>query len=403
MNKALESIKNCELCDNKPCLVGCPLDNDIPAFIKALANNNVQEAYKILTETTVLMSICGRICPHFKQCEGSCIKRHTNNKVRIGKLEAFVGDQALKNGWQYEVLGETKYRVAVIGGGPAGLTCAAFLRKYGVNVTVYEKYDYLGGLLIHGIPDFRLPKDLVNQVIDNILKMGIIVKYKQELGKNLNLNTLKQEYDAIFIAIGANISNKMHIKGENLKGVFGGNELLEKKKTIDFKDKDVIVSGGGDVSMDVARTIIRLRAKSVKIIFRRKENNMSADIKGIRAAKRDNVEIICNTTITRINGDKVVQSVSVEQLVDDKIIKQNISCDYVIMAIGSHPQRLVKKLDLELNDKGRILIDKNSMTSDSKIFAGGDIAGIKSTVAWAARSGRNAAYSILDYLKINID
>ena len=411
MDKILESINNCEFCENHPCLIGCPLDNDIPGFIKAIDDDDLKKAYDILSETTFLMSICGRICPHAKQCEGSCIKRHTNNKVKIGKLESFVGDIALKNNWSWKIKKNIGKKVAVIGGGPAGLMCASFLKKNGVDVTIYEKYDYLGGLLVHGIPDFRLDKELVKKVIDNIINLGIDVQYNYQLGKNIFLKDLINEYDAVFIGIGANVSNKLHIKGENLKGVYGGNELLEQKKNIDFKDKTVLVIGGGDVAIDVARTIKRLNPKEVKIIYRGSKKNMKAEPKELGMTKKENIEIIYNTNIIKINGKEKVSSIEVVDTttrIDEshKRIVENIpntnhllKCDYVITAIGSHAKPLIKKLDLELNNKGKLLIDKNGCTSNEKVFSGGDVAGIKSTVAWASRSGRNAAYAILEYLK----
>ena len=396
MDKNIKSINNCEFCDNKPCLIGCPLDNDIPTFINDLKNGNIKKAYETLYKTTVLMPICGRVCPHFKQCEGSCVKKKTNHKVRIGELEAFVGDCALDNNWEFSSPKETKYNVAVIGGGPAGLTCAAFLRKNGINVTIYEKRDYLGGLLVHGIPDFRLSKELVKNSTDKIKNMGIKVIYNQQLGKDFDLKKLKRKYDAVFVAIGANLSNKLHIKGEYLKGVFGANEILEKNKKIDFEGKNVIVYGGGDVAMDIARTVKR-KGADVKILYRRSEKYLSADYKEIKETLKEGIELICDTEIVEINGEKNVNNIVV--INNDK--KYEIKCDYVIRAIGSHPARLVKKLELALNDKGRIIIDKDGKTSSEKIFAGGDVAGVKSTVAWAARSGRNAAYSIIEYLNVN--
>lgn len=410
MNNNLKSIFNCELCDNKPCLIGCPLDNDIPEFIKQIRDGNFKEAYNVLAKTTVLMPICGRICPHFKQCEGSCVKKKTRNKVRIGKLEATIGDMALVNNWKFTTQEKTEYKVAVIGSGPAGLTCAAFLRKSGIGVTIYEKHDYLGGLLIHGIPEFRLPKEIVEKVVNNIVDVGIDVKYNMELGKNITLSSLKEEYDAIFLGLGANISNKMHIEGEKLNGVYGGNEYLEKNINLDLKNKIVVVTGGGDVAIDVSRTLIRKGAKKVLIIYRRSEKEMRAEIKEIAAAKKDGIELLCNTNIVKIIGEEKVEKIRVvktesrkdsneTEIIDIIGTEEEIECDYIFRAIGSHPSKLVKKLGLDLNEKGKILIDKFGHTSDEKIFSGGDIAGTKSTVAWAARAGRNAAYSIIEFLK----
>lgn len=407
----IKSIINCENCIKKSCIIGCPLDNDIPKIIEKVKDKEYEKAYKLFLKTTFLMPICGRICPHSRQCEGSCIKKNTFSKVEIGNIETFIGDLGLSNKWEIKVKKDTNYNVAVIGGGPAGLTCAYFLRKNGINVTIYEKHDYLGGLLIHGIPEFRLPKEIVKNVTDQIENMGIKVFYNKELGKDVSINYLKKKYDAIFIGIGANKSNKMHIAGERLKGVFGGNEYLENKKDINLKNKIVVVSGGGNVAMDVARTIKRKDAKEVYVIYRRSEKNMSADIKEIEEAKKDGIKFIFNTNITKINGQKYVSGVSlikteVVQNKKGKMVPQNIEgtdyklkCDYVFVSVGSHSDNVVRKLRLDLNLKGNIEIGKNGETSTKKVFAGGDVANVKSTVAWAARSGRNAAYAIIDYLE----
>ena len=401
---------SCELCSKEPCQVGCPLDNDISKFIKKIRDNNYKEAFNVLSNTTVLMSVCGRICPHFRQCQGSCIKAEVNSSVEIGKLEAFIGDMALDSNWNYKSPKETKYNVAVVGAGPAGLTCAAFLRKNGIGVTLYEKHDYLGGLLVHGIPEFRLPKDIVTKVTTNIVNLGIDVKYNMELGKNITIPELKKKHDAIFIGIGANIPNKMNIDGEKLKGVFGANELLERKLDIDYNEKTVIVVGGGNVSMDVARVAKRNGAKKVILTCRSKESEMTADIKEIEDTKNDDVEIRCQTNIVRITGDNHVEKVELvntEKIVDENGVSkyQNIegsnyavSCDYVIIAIGSHSINYVKKLGLDLNNRDKLLINKFGQTSDESIFSGGDVSITKGTVAWAARAGRNAAYGIIDYL-----
>ena len=224
INKKAQYCLNCKIkpCSNK----GCPLGNNIPDFINAIKNEDYKKAYQILSLTTVLPGVCGRICPHKKQCQGSCVRGIKGTPVSIGDLEAFVFDMAVKNKINLSDVFLDKEKnmqqkkVAVIGGGPAGLTCAAFLAKKGVDVTIYEKYNYLGGLLVHGIPEFRLPKDIVKETVNRILSLGINVKYNMELNKNLILQDLEKQYDAIFLSFGANISSKMGVEGENLSGLF---------------------------------------------------------------------------------------------------------------------------------------------------------------------------------------
>ena len=404
-------LSNCASCVIKPCQIGCPLNNDITGFIKEMKNENYKGAFDILSNTTVLMSLCGRICPHFQQCQGKCVKGISYNAVEIGKLESIIGDMALENNWTISVPKKTKHNVAVIGGGPAGLTCAAFLRRNGIKVTIYEKHNYLGGIMVHGIPEFRLPKDLVKKVTDSIINLGIDVKYNQELGKDYTLEKIKEKYDAVFIGIGANLSNKMNIQGENTKGVYGANEILENNNHPEYKDKVVIVSGGGNVAMDISRTAKRMGAKKVVVIYRRSEAEMPADKKEIEEAKEEGVEFLFLTTITKIIGKDKVEKL--ELLKNELVKKENdsrpvpvpiegsnyeIDADYVMMAIGSHPDEYISTLNLR-QEKGRIKIDENGKTSDEKVFSGGDIAGTKGTVAWASRAGRNAAYAIIEYLK----
>ncbi len=405
-----EIVKNCESCVIKPCQIGCPLNNDITGFIRELKNKDYESAFDILKETSVLMPICGRICPHFDQCQGKCVKGVSYDAVEIGKLEALVGDYALENNLKIKVPKETKYHVAIIGGGPSGLTCAAFLRRNGIGVTIFEKHDYLGGIMVHGIPEFRLPKKIVKDVADRIVKMGIDVRYNQEIGKDYTLDEIRSEYDAVFIGIGANLSNKMDIPGEELNGVFGGNETLEYNTHPDYKDKTVIVSGGGNVAMDVSRTAKRMGAKKVLVVYRRSENEMPADKKEIEEAREDGVEFLFLTTIIKVLGNDKVEKIEVlknelkqkegeTRLSPVPIEGSNyeIDADYVMMAIGSHAEDYLSSFGLD-TEKGRITIDKDGKTSLKNVFAGGDVAGSKGTVAWASRAGRNAAYAIIDYL-----
>ena len=405
-NNDIESKSNkCLNCNNKPCSKkGCPLNNDIPLFISAIKEGDYKKAYDILSETTVLPAICGRICPHYKQCMGSCIRGIKGNPVNIGDLEAFVGDVSIKEG--YEIEKEKKYskKVAIVGGGPAGLTAAAFLAKEGNDVTIYEKYNYLGGLLIHGIPDFRLPKEVVKESIDKILKLGIKVEYNKELGKNLDLIDLENNYDNIILAYGANISSKLRIDGEELKGVYGANELLEYNVHPDYTDKTVIINGGGNVAMDAARTIKKLGAKRVIVVYRRAKEQMPAEEKEIQDAIDEGIEFLFQHNIVKIIGKSNVEKIEV---IKTKLIKKEgearlspvdiensnyeINADYVVTAIGAHPQEIINKLGLKTDRKGYIEVNEKWQTSNSKIFAIGDLAGNTATVAWAARSGRNVA------------
>lgn len=414
MDKVNECKSNCVSCVIKPCQVGCPLNNDITEFIRCMKKDDYKGAYNVLLNTTVLSSLCGRICPHQSQCQGMCVKGISYNPVQIGYLESVVGDMAIDNEWDIPSTdNKLNKKVLVIGGGPSSLTCAAFLARNGVDVTIYEKYDYLGGLLVHGIPEFRLDKDIVKKTIDKILKLGINVKYNMELGKDFNISDIIDEYDAIYIGIGANISSKMNIPGEELDGVYGGNELLEFNNHPDYTNKVVAVSGGGNVAMDVARTIKRMGAKDVYVIYRRSEKEMPAEKIEVEEAKEEGINFLYQTNILNIVGNNKVEKIEciktelVQKEGENRLSPVNIEgsnyyldIDYIVMAIGSYADtNIMNSIDLELNQKGKIKIDSKGNTSNPKIFSGGDVAGTKGTVAFASRAGRNAAYSILEYLK----
>lgn len=414
MEEIKEKVNYCLNCPVKPCAnKGCPLGNNIPGFIKAVKEEDYKKAYEILSETTVLEAVCGRICPHTKQCEGSCVRGIKSKPVSIGELEAFVGDIAIKENYELATLNKNNKdkKIAIVGGGPAGLTAAAFLLKNGYSVTLYEKYDYLGGLLLHGIPEFRLPKEIVKQTVQKIIDLGLQVKYRQELGKNLSLKQLEKEYNAIFLAFGANITTEMGVEGEGLQGVYGGNQLLENQNHPDYTNKKVAVIGGGNVAMDCARTIKKLGAQEVKVIYRRAEEQMPAENKEIQEAKDERIEFLFQNNIVKILGKDKVEQV---ELIKTELVPKDgesrkvpvnipnsnytIDIDYIIMALGSKPENFVNELGLDLNKWGYINIDEKNRTSNPKIFAGGDIAGAKGTVAWAARSGRDAADSIMRFL-----
>lgn len=401
----INEASRCLMCEKRPCLIGCPLDNDIPKFISYVKDNDLSGAYNSLLDTTILSSVCGRICPKAKQCIGTCMLKE--DPIDIGSLEVLVGDYAIDNNLEIKIPENTKHNVAVIGGGPSGLTCAYFLRRNGIKVTVYEKYNHLGGILYHGIPEFRLPKDILSKTIDRITNLDINFIYNSELGKNITLKELIDKYDAVYISIGANKSNRSNVTGSDLVGVYGGNELLELNLSVDFKDKDVVVVGCGDVSMDVARTIKR-RGGNVTVIYRKDEEHKSASKEEYEEAIEDGVKFLFNTNLIKIIGNSHVEKVELIKTnvtnTENKVVATNIDgsnyymdCDYVIETIGSHPDDIVNDLGLELNDKGYIKVE-NTKTSNDKVFAGGDIAGTKQTVAWASRTGRNAAYEILNYL-----
>lgn len=413
-----EKATYCLSCKNKNCMKGCPLSNDITDTIKFVKEGNYTKAFEKITQTTVLSSICGRICPHTKQCQGSCVRGIRGESVEIGEIEAFVGDYGLDNNIEIKNFSEYKEldkSVAVIGSGPCGITCAATLKRLGINkVDLYEKKSYLGGLLVHGIPEFRLPKSIVKKVYEKIINLGIDVKYNMELGKNIDLEDLKSKYDAVFIAIGANKSSKMNIDGEELKGVYGGNELLEYKNYPDFNGKSVAVIGGGNVAMDASRTIKKLGADHVYVIYRRAEEQMPAEKKEIKDAKDEGIEFRFLNNIVKILGKNKVEKIEcikTELIYEEgkrpypvNIENSNytLDMDYVVMAIGSSLEENI--LDgLEKNEWGKIKIDENYRTNIENVYAAGDVAGVKSTVAWASYSGREAAKKIYDDLKEEIN
>lgn len=418
-----EKANYCLDCKIKPCSInGCPLGNDIPSFIKAVKEEDYRKAYGVLSKTTVLLGVCGRICPHMKQCQGSCIRGIKGKPVSIGDIEAFVFDKAqeekinLKEVFVDSKLSLKSKKVAVIGGGPAGLTCSAFLAKEGVSVTIFEKHNYLGGILNHGIPEFRLSKEITKKSIDEILQLGIDVKFNKELGKNLDIKDLENAYDAIFLSFGANISSKMNIEGEELIGVYGGNELLENKNHPEYKGKIACVIGGGNVAIDCARTIKKMGAKEVNVIYRRAKSQMPAEEKEVKEAKEDGINFLFQNNIVKIEGNKKVESIKlvrtelIEKEGETRKIPVNIEnsnykikSDYVIMALGANPeQNVIKNLGIDTNKYGNIKIDDKYRTSNKKIYAGGDLAGIKGTVAWASKTGREAAKSIIEDFDIDI-
>ena len=443
-----EKVNYCLNCKVKPCSnKGCPLNNDIPTFIRLVKEGNMEEAYYTLLKTSILGSVCGRICPHYKQCMGSCVRGIKGESVQIGGIEAYISDYGLEHNLikNIEKTEELKGKnIAVIGGGPAGLTASYFLAKAGANITIYEKHNSLGGILEHGIPEFRLDPKVLKKTVNSILSLGINVKYNVEVMTNNNqeitdttnnqerqdkktnniegklkeqektkisIESIASKYDATILAIGANVSSKMNIPGEDLEGVYGGNELLENKNYPDFKGKIVAVSGGGNVAMDTARTVARLGAKKVFVIYRRAEEQMPAERKEIEDAKKEGIEFLFQNNITKIMGSgkaeeieciktKLVQKEGETRLSPVNIEGSNyrMRMDYVVMAVGSKPEE--KDIaGFEKNKWGYVNTDEEKKTSIKNVYAIGDIAGNKQTVAWAARSGRDVALEIIEKLK----
>ena len=434
----IEEKNYCLNCKNKPCSTsGCPLGNDIPGFIKA---ENDKTAFEILCKTTVLPAICGRICPKSRYCQANCIRGIKQAPVEIGRLEQHIGDISIKNNYKIPKYIDEEKKVAVVGSGPAGLTCAAFLAMKGIQVTIYEKNKKLGGILQYGIPSFRLDKKIVNESIKKILDLGIEAKTEKELGKDFTIEQLAKEYNAVFVSIGASKPKKI-LEGEN---ILSGNLLLDKiqknEGVPNFKDKKIIVYGGGNVAIDVSRTLKRLGA-DVCIVYRRNVEQMPAEFNEIREAQNEGIKIIEKTNIIEFkdgkanciktklaeiveengNGNEPINTINeniknnIEILLQQKNMKRNktrveniegsnfeIEANYIILATGSQAdQELLNKQGIETDKKGFIKIDNHNRTSLKNVYAGGDVVGEEATVTYAARSGRETANYITQMLQKN--
>ncbi len=409
----------CLNCKNKPCKEGCPLENDIPSFIEKIKNQDYEGAFNVLLEKTIFSPICGRICPHKKQCEGSCVRGIKGESVSIGELEAFIGDLAIENDWysKIKIVEDKKNKkVAIVGAGPSGIMAAYELARKGVDVTIFEKHEKIGGILTYGIPDFRLDKKYVD-VLERILSnLDVDIKCNYKFNGQSDLEELKKKFDAILLSFGANVSSKMGIEGEDLIGVYGGNELLETLEFPDCNNKNIAVIGGGNVAMDISRTLNKLGAKKVTVIYRRSRKEMPAEQKEILEAEQEGVEFLFQNNILKIFGDENKKVNKVECIKTELIQKEGekravpvniensnyyLDIDYVVMAVGSKvDENIVNDLELEKTKWKNIKVDENYKTSDEKVFSCGDLAGMKSTVAWAAKSGKDVADKIEEYLKI---
>lgn len=412
LEEAKEQAEYCLNCKTKPCRSGCPLQNNIPDFIKCIKEENYEEAFKVLSDTTIFEPICGRICPQKSQCEGNCVRGIKGNSVHIGELEKFVGDYALEN-MELPIIDakEDSKKIAIIGSGPSGLACSYYLSSRGFKVSIYEKHSKLGGLLRYGIPEFRLEKEILDKWLEKyILNKNVKVFTNIEIGKDILLEDLKKNYDAVVLAFGANVSNKMNIEGEDKEFVLGGNELLEYRNMPDFTGKKVAIIGGGNVAMDTARTIKKLGAKDSYVVYRRAEKQMPAERKEIEDAKEEGIEFLFQTNMIKVLDNKI-ECVKTELLKKEGETREypvNIEgsnffmdIDFVILAVGSSPnKKVIDKLGLETSRWGYIKVDESYKTSDEKIYAVGDLIGTKQTVAWAARSGFECAKMLIECDKL---
>lgn len=416
MKYKLEEVRKqaeyCLNCKTKPCMSVCPLQNNIPEFIKCIKEENYEEAFKVLLDTTIFEPICGRICPQKSQCEGNCVRGIKGDSVHIGELEKFVGDYALEN-IELPIIEakEDIKKIAIIGSGPSGLACSYYLSSRGFKVSIYEKHSKLGGLLRYGIPEFRLEKEILDKWLEKyILNKNVEVFTNVELEKDILLEDLKKDYDAVVLAFGANVSNKMNIEGEDKEFVLGGNELLEYRNMPDFTGKKVAIIGGGNVAMDASRTIKKLGAEDVYVVYRRAEKQMPAERKEIEDAKEEGIEFLFQTNIIKVldNNIECVKTELIKKEGETREYPVNIEgsnfymdVDFVILAVGSSPnESVIDKLGLETSKWGYIKVYESYKTSDEKIYAVGDLIGTKQTVAWAARSGFECAKSIIECDKL---
>ncbi|ABB14239.1 NADPH-dependent glutamate synthase [Carboxydothermus hydrogenoformans] len=426
---AMKEAERCLDCKKPACKQGCPVEVDIPDFIRFIKAGDIDSAINKIKEKNALPAICGRVCPQESQCEGQCVLGKKGEPVAIGRLERFAADYELAKGTQnVTVAPPTGKKVAVIGSGPAGLTCAADLAKLGHKVTIFEALHVPGGVLMYGIPEFRLPKRIVQQEIDNLKKLGVEIKTNTVIGKSLTVDELLDEegYDAVFVGTGAGLPNFMGIPGENLNGVYSANEFLTRTnlmKAYLFPEYDtpikvgekVAVLGAGNVAMDAARTALRLGAKEVYIVYRRSRNEMPARLEEIHHAEEEGVKFMLLTNPTRIIGDengwvKAMECLKYELGEPDESGRRSpvpipgsefiIEVDTVVVAIGQSPNPLVPRTTkgLEVGRKGNIIADENGKTTREGVWAGGDIVTGAATVIKAMGAGKKAARAIHEYL-----
>lgn len=402
----LEKANYCLKCKAKPCSKACPMHTNIPEFIEEISKKNYEKAYEILIENNIFTHICSIVCPQEEQCEGSCVRGIKQEPTQIGKLEKFINEWAEKNNIKYtfKIEKENDKKIAVIGSGPAGLQAAYDLRKKGFKVTVFEKEKTLGGILNYGIPDFRLKKEYVNNIIEELKKLGIEFEIEKELGKNLHIKELLKNYDSIFLGIGAETPSKYEL-GEFDK-IYDSDYFLKSYNSNKYiKDLgNVVVIGGGNVAMDSARAAIKMGATTSNILYRRDEENMPARKIELQEAIEDGVKTEFKTRVIKAEGKEgkieKVKCIKTE-VIDGKAIDMpntefDFKADSVVFAIGLKPnKKILENEGIEYNEKGLIIVDDNGRTNIDNVYAGGDLTESKSTVCRALGSARKAANSII--------
>lgn len=424
---AIDEAKRCLNCKHKPCISGCPVNISIPEFISHVAAGDFDKAYEVISKTSALPAVCGRVCPQEKQCEAKCVRGIKGESVAIGRLERFVADYHNANGEKVNTeITQGKRRVAVIGSGPSSLTCAGDLAKLGHQVTVFEALHIAGGVLVYGIPEFRLPKEIVAREVEGLKALGVRFETNVVVGKSISIDDIFTKYDAVFIGSGAGLPRFMGIEGENLKGVYSANEFLTRinlmkayeagSRTPVQRGTKVAVVGGGNVAMDAARSAIRLGADKVYIIYRRSFDEIPARAEEVEHAKEEQIIFKTLTNPVRILGDdnlfvRGIECVKMELGEPDASGRRSaapiegsehiIDVDSVIIAIGTSPNPLIKATtaELEVNGRGGIIADEMGQTSRKGVFAGGDAVTGAATVIKAMGAGKKSALAIDEYLK----
>lgn len=409
LDDVLNKASRCLNCKNPMCRKGCPIATNIPAFISKIKENNFLEAYNILQENNLMSEICSTVCPVERQCMGSCVRGIKGEPVQINYLERFINDWAKENNIKYDIKCKniSNKKIAIIGAGPAGIACSIELRKAGADVTIFEKEEMCGGILEYGIPDFRLSKNTIENLIDKVQALGVKIKTGVELGKDIDIKTLKKQgYEYIFLGMGAEKQTTYTLTNEQVYGIFKSDEFLKAYNTgKQIKNLGTtVVIGGGNVAFDSARTALRMGAKEVYILYRRNEELMPARKIELQEAIEDGVQMVFQTKVigaTVANGklnqiECIKTKIENEKAVDIKGSNYMMKVDTVIFAIGSKAnEQLLNKLGIK-TENGLVCVNENYMTNIDKVYAGGDLVETKSSVCRAIATGKKAAKAILE-------